>query len=126
MAISGILAVITQPYLAPGAAAPVSRTGELSGRSLTLYPLRHELLVLPVSIENIKNDIWALTEQIQDSIVHSALGFSLDLRQQLQSCKGYSQNDITDIDKGELNGPFWNFSIHQPALPTSDATAPES
>ncbi|VDL88771.1 unnamed protein product [Schistocephalus solidus] len=41
MAISGLLAVISQPYPTPGAAAPEARTRDLLGRSLTLYPLRH-------------------------------------------------------------------------------------
>ncbi|VDL81080.1 unnamed protein product [Schistocephalus solidus] len=46
MAISGLLAVNSQPYPTIGAAAPEARTRDLLGRSLKLYPLRHELVVL--------------------------------------------------------------------------------
>ncbi|VDM06268.1 unnamed protein product [Schistocephalus solidus] len=69
MAISGLLVIINQPNPNPGAAAPEARTRNLTGRSPTLYPLRHVLVILPVSIWNIDNGIGALSDRLQDSLV---------------------------------------------------------
>ncbi|VDM05891.1 unnamed protein product [Schistocephalus solidus] len=57
MAISGLLAVISQPYPTAGAAAPEARSRDLLDSCPTLYPLHHELIVLLVSIGNINNDV---------------------------------------------------------------------
>ncbi|VDL95095.1 unnamed protein product [Schistocephalus solidus] len=54
MAISGLLAVISQPYPTPGTAAPDARTRDLLGTSLTRYPLRHDLVLLMVLVQEYK------------------------------------------------------------------------
>uniref|UniRef100_A0A0X3PCV5 Uncharacterized protein n=2 Tax=Schistocephalus solidus TaxID=70667 RepID=A0A0X3PCV5_SCHSO len=66
IAISGLQAVISQPYPTPGTAASKAPSRDLVEQNSTDYSLCHEFVFLPVSIRKIKYYIWVLSDRLQD------------------------------------------------------------